>query len=488
MFKSTLFKLDEPATRVSIANPEIANVTLVTPQQILIVSQKKIGVTNMIVWHGEELATSYDVEIFLPGNVVTLIKRDLAKFAPEARVTPYLSHRSLVLDGYVQDQEDQDRVLKIANSYVPEVTNLLRVRYTIQKAINESAPDECVTVVMKEDGIVLKGKVKDQKTMMQILQVAGSFASNITNMLHVEGPQQVQLKVSIDEVSRSALKQMGLSYLTQWNAGRSGIYHSGLSGTASELDTEDSSVENMWGDKMLNVFSGADITSTYGAAFQALISSSNGQWSSIVSLLKGQGLARTLATPTLVTLNGQKAEFLVGGEIPYLTAEQIVFRDFGIQLEFTPYVTAEETITLRVRPTVSTPDWSFDPPGLKRRNAEATLRLKDGQTFVMAGLLTEDFSTITNKVPFLGDIPILGALFTSKQFRRDESELVITVTPRLVRALNPGEKPPLPGDGLLRGANDVEFFLLNDIGLSNDQDEQAHKNNPVCYGQTGFER
>ena len=484
--KSSLLKLEEDATRVSIANPKIASVTLITPRQILIVSQESIGVTNMIVWHGDERISAYDVEIYIHSNILNLIKRDLAKYAPDAKVTPSLANRSLILDGYVNDQEERERVLKIAGSYVSEVTSLLRVSYTIQKAINESSPDACVTVTTKENGIILDGAVKDQETLMRVLQVAGGFSSSITNLIRVKGPQQIQLEVSIDEVSRSGIRQMGLSYLTQWKNGTMGLYQTGLAGQASDYspNTNNLSVSEMWATKILNVFSGADITSTYGAAFQALISSSNGQWSSIVTLLKGQGLARTLASPTLVTLNGQRAEFLVGGEIPYLTNEQIVFRDFGIQLEFTPFVTGEETITLRVRPTVSTPDWSFDPPGLKRRNAEATLRLKDGQTFVMAGLLTEDFATITNKVPFLGDIPILGALFTSKQFRKEETELMITVTPRLVRPLNACEVKPLPGEGVLKGGSDVEFFLLNDTCLAGKPGSRM----PAYYGQIGFER
>ncbi|WP_269435751.1 type II and III secretion system protein family protein [Desulfosarcina ovata] len=142
------------------------------------------------------------------------------------------------------------------------------------------------------------------------------------------------------------------------------------------------------------------------------------------------------------------------------------YKTFGIMLRFTPMVVAPETITVQVEPEISTVDYSLsvtsggvNVPGLKTRRGSNTLQLKDGQTFVIAGLLQEDSSTVTNKIPFLGDIPYLGSLFTSKEFEKNESELMIIVTPRLVRALNPDEVPRLPGEEEMGVVGDAGFFL-----------------------------
>lgn len=511
--KSVIFRLDEDATRVSVANTQIADVTLITPKQILVVSKQNVGVTNLIVWYGDDNASAYDVEVYIPSHLLKTVHEALKKLAPRANVTPTLTNRSLVLDGFVEDQESLVRVLKIAESFVPEITNLIRVRGAIQKAIENALPEKSeadLTVTMTAEGIVLAGTVDSQETLLQVLQAARTFTPNVTNMVRVKGAQQVQLEVTIAEVSRSAMKQMGLNYLTNSDGGRIGLFNTGTIGNATTTDAntasssdgdvnvdEDASssgsdsslaetARDMWTGRVQDVFDASTISSTYGAAFQVLAQSMSKDRLAIISLLKGQGLARTLATPTLVTLNGQEAEFLVGGEIPYVTDEAIVFRNFGIQLKFTPYVTGTETITLKVEPEVSTPDLSFNPPGLKRRSGSTTLQLKDGQTFVMAGLLTEELSRIKNKIPLLGDLPILGTLFTSKQFRKSESELVIVVTPRLVQPLNPGTVPPLPGDELDNDTNDARFFFFNDKTLPAAKRVEGDDDAPARYGATGF--
>jgi pilus assembly protein CpaC len=174
-------------------------------------------------------------------------------------------------------------------------------------------------------------------------------------------------------------------------------------------------------------------------------------------------------------MSGQEADFMVGGEYPYPVpgAEgqtNIEFKRFGVMLRFTPTVVGRETMTIQVEPEVSSLDFSLAVasggvavPGLRTRRGATTLQLKDGQTFAMAGLLNEETRTVVNKIPFLGDIPLLGALFTSKEFQRNESELVIIVTPRLVRAMNRDEVPRLPGEGLNDNVGDSDFFLLNRV-------------------------
>ena len=479
--KSVVFPLGKPATRVSISNTDIADVTLITPQQVLIVSKRRVGQTNLIVWYSDQNISYHDVEVFIPSHLFASIREALKIHAPGARVKPSLICRSLVLDGYVEDQETLDRVLKIALSFVPcieNITNLIRVRSAIQNAVERAIPKDAkanVRVSMGQNGIVLEGTVDCQDTMLRLMDAARTFTPNVTNLMTVQGPQQVQVEVIIAEVSRSAMNQLDLGAVLTWDWGSltKDVLGEVASSTEDELEREASTT-----------FGG--VTSSYGTAFQLMIQGSDD--TAILSVLKGQGLARILATPTLVTLNGQEAEFIVGGEIPYKTREEIVFRDYGIQLKFTPYITGKETITLKVEPTISSPDWSLslgDEPGLKSRSASTVLQLKDGQTFVMAGLLTQEISRVTNKVPFLGEIPIIGTLFNSKQFIKNETELVIIATPRLVRALNPGEVPPLPGEDLDMDTTDVQFFLLNDWDPSS-SGKTASEPVPLLCGPTGF--
>ncbi len=496
--KSLLFRLERPAIRVSISATDVADVTLLTPRQILVVSKKIIGTTNLIVWYDEEEVESFDVEIFIPNRLLEIIESTIKEHAPRAYITLNITPTSIIIDGFVEDQETFLRVEKIVKSYVPNVTNLIKIRGTIQKAINRVTGGEHVKVIMEKSGLLLDGTVDSQATLIRVLQVARGYSKDVNNMMTVKSPQQVQLEVTIAEVSRSAIKQRGLSYLLNSDGGRLGLLKSGALSDTSDDSSGSYSIESegvpdlndvasaLWGAQVSDVLSDSAVNSAYGSAFQILVQSMDDNWLSIISLLKGQGLARTLATPTLVALNGQKAKFLVGGEIPYVTEEAIIFREFGIQLEFTPYLTGKESMTLVVEPTVSSVDWSFDPPGLKERAGSTTLSLKDGQTFVMAGLITEEFSEISNKIPFLADIPVLGSLFESKQFRKSESELIIVVTPRLVRPLNRNELKKVPIFKQPKDINDEEFFLYKTNTDSNVTDRNSAP--PQTVGTFGFAR
>jgi pilus assembly protein CpaC len=181
-------------------------------------------------------------------------------------------------------------------------------------------------------------------------------------------------------------------------------------------------------------------------------------------------LAKILAKPTLISRSGQTANVLVGGEIPIPVAQEfgsvsVEFKTFGVAVEFTPTVMGAERINMEVAPEVSEPDFTlgadvggFLTPGFVTRRASTNVELADGQSFAIAGLLNEQTTEFIEKYPLLGDIPILGALFRSSDFRRQETELVIIVTPRLVKPLPEGP-PPLPTDYFVE-PNDFEFFLL----------------------------
>ncbi|HDM78632.1 MAG TPA: hypothetical protein ENG51_19540 [Deltaproteobacteria bacterium] len=249
------------------------------------------------------------------------------------------------------------------------------------------------------------------------------------------------------------------------------------------------------------ITSTAQVTSPLGGAFQVLLHSFQDDSLAMLTLLKSQGLARFLATPTLVTMSGQEASFRVGGEFPIPVtstygAVNVEYKKYGITLRFTPYVVDRETITLNVSPEVSSPDFSLaiasggvSVPGLKTRVGYTTLQLKDGQTFVMAGLLRENSYILNDKIPFLGDLPYLGTFFTRKQFEKDETELIVVVTPHLVRPLNPGEVPALPGENMQDNISDFDFFLTNkNSGERGDNSDSNRGDLPEVVGGIGYSK
>jgi len=202
----------------------------------------------------------------------------------------------------------------------------------------------------------------------------------------------------------------------------------------------------------------------------------NFPFSAILTALESSGLAKLLAEPTLVALSGQEARFLVGGEFPIpmstgLGQVSVQWKKFGIILNFTPTVIADGALHLKLQTEVSDVDATrsvtiggFSIPGLTSRQSETTVRLADGQSFAIAGLLSDRVRSTINRVPFLGDLPILGVLFRSVQYQRDESELLVVVTARLARPVSPHEAPRLPTENELNDPNDIQLFLFGSTG------------------------
>jgi pilus assembly protein CpaC len=255
-------------------------------------------------------------------------------------------------------------------------------------------------------------------------------------MMSVGSPQQVLLEVRVSEMSRGTVKQLGINQAT-WQNG----------GIGRATDTQNGPFLGF----LSNIFG-----STLSVEFEAL---------------ERQGLVRTLANPNLVALSGETANFLAGGEFPIPIGVDaqgrvaIEFKQFGVALAFTPTVLADGMVNLRVAPEVSSIDREvsieldgFTIPGLKVRRAVTSLELRDGQSFAMAGLIQSDFSDTVRAIPLLGKIPIIGALFRSTSFQKQETELVITVTPRIVRPVRP-DQIAVPTDRV-QAPSSAELFLL----------------------------
>ncbi len=331
---------------------------------------------------------------------------------------------------------------------------------------------------MKER-IVVEGTVSDLETMERIAAVAQIYDPEFINLMTVLGDQQVQLEVVFAEVSRTALREMGLNFIWGDTARAAGILGPNTSATGGSGQFPGTAYLGNDNVKLGDVLNAGVVPAAAGAnafTMMGVVSQEIGNYTldltAVMAVLEEYNVSKVLAEPTLVALSGQQAEFLAGGEIPVPVAQfgsriSIEFKEYGIKLVFVPTVLADEVVDLQVYVEVSQIDDStgtrvtgIEIPGFIARKGESHLRIANGKTFAMAGLLSERIESSQAKVPILGEIPILGALFRYTSHERNETELMIFVTPRLVRPLAPEEIPPMPGSLEDNNPNDFELFWL----------------------------
>jgi pilus assembly protein CpaC len=389
--RSTVLVTDFDITRIAVTNPAVADAVVVQPREIL-VDGKSSGTVSLIVW-GDARREQYDLVV-------------------EQGVT------------------------------------------ALQQQLQTLFPGEDIRVTASDEAIILSGQVSSNPVMLRAGEIAQATSSKVRviNMLQLPGgaeSQQVILQVRFAEVNRRAMTELGVSFFT----GPSG--YKGYVGRATtqqfpapEFDglsrTEENGQVNVSGELTFSDFLNLFVFNTkYNVG-------------ALVKALQSTGFFQSLAEPNLIAYNGQEASFLAGGEIPVPVVQgntgsvSVQFKEFGIRLTFTPTI-AGDVIRLKVRPEVSTLDFGngitlsgFRIPALSTRRAETDVELRDGQSFVIAGLLDNITQDATAAVPILSRVPIIGNLFKSKSERAERTELMVLITPRLVRALDPDEVPPLP--------------------------------------------
>jgi pilus assembly protein CpaC len=340
--------------------------------------------------------------------------------------------------------------------------------------------------VSSVDGrIMLSGSVPDAVTLDKAVTVARQFAPDIINTVQVTQPQQIMLEVRFVEVDRSASRELGV----QWNMfGNSVLANVGSQQPASALPiTQPNGAFQQPG----NVVGGPNIAPSAAtispvvaagvlsgsAPFGFLVGALSNRLQVEVNALEEKGLARSLANPNLVALSGDTASVLAGGEFPVPQAGSFgtisfTYQQYGVGLSFTPTALKDGLINLVIKPEVSEIDTSHtvtvagtSVPGLIVRKASTTLELRDGQSFMLGGLLQNNSTTAQDQLPWLGDVPVLGALFRSAEYQKNETDLVIVVTPHVVRPLRPVDPIHTPLDSSLPG-NDIDFFLMGQAEVS----------------------
>jgi pilus assembly protein CpaC len=393
--------------------------------------------------------------------------------SPEIADALPMSDRSL----YVQGKKIGTTNVSVFDSMM-RLMGVIDVEVTIdtgslQEKIRQSTGSRSIRVSSSDGQIVLSGVASNAVQAERAVTLARAFAPNgVVNAMSVAPSQQVLLKVSFLEASRDAGRALGVNWFA---ANRSGtrVVNTGQGGLVPPA--KDTNPATPSGIPLLQT-AGTLVgnASPFGVVLANLVNGGT-NIDILVTALETKGLIRRLAEPNLMALSGDTAQFLAGGEFPVpiaatsasgLVTPTIEYKPFGVRLSFTPTVLQKGLINLRIAPEVSELDFTnavqisgTTVPSLIKRDAITTIELRDGQSFAIAGLLQANDLRLRSQLPWLGSVPVLGALFSSMDYQKHETDLVIIVTPHLVQPAAPGQRLATPLDQRLP-SNDADFFLM----------------------------
>jgi pilus assembly protein CpaC len=410
--KSLTVRLDRPFASTVVGAPDIADV-LPMSDRVIYIQGKKIGTTNVSAFDQDKrLIAILDVEVAIDTRSLAA---QIRSSTGSASIRVSSTNGQVVLSGQARDAVIADRALLIAKA------------------------------------------------------VAGPIP--VINAMSVASSQQVMLRVRFLEASRDAGRDLGVNWFAA-NGSRTRGFNTGLGG----LSNQGVGSGGLPLFQTIETFAGRTATAPFGVALANLVNSKGGSIDVLITALETKGLVRRLAEPDLVALSGDTASFLAGGQIPVPEVQAVAlgavptitvkYKPFGVQLTFVPTVLANGIINLRLTPSVSEIDFAnavtingVQIPALNLREARTTIELRDGQSFAIAGLLQTDGLRNISQVPWLGSVPVLGALFRSTSFQQRETDLVVIVTPHLVDPAVPGQRIATPLDRRLP-SNDLDLFMM----------------------------
>lgn len=442
-FKGTLLRLSSPASDVFIADPNVANIQIKSPQLIYIFG-KTVGQTTI--------------------------------YAMDDSQNPIYSG-TLQVNENIQAQADQSSML---GAYETKIERMV--------------PGSDITLTSFGKMFILEGTVQSPEHADLVVRLCESLVSsdvlNLVNRLVVLQPTQVNLRVKIAEIGRSTVKELGINWENGFSSGNTFL------GLATGRDVFTDGIDAVLGTPVRNYLGGGDGLGSIFGGFGL----GNFDLNYIIDAMDNEGFLSILAEPNLTALSGETATFLAGGEFPIPVPQRdsvtIEFRQFGVQLAFTPTVLSSGRINLHVKPEVS--DLSnagslqiagTSIPSITTRKVDTTVELGSGESFAIAGLLENKVVQDATKFPGLGDLPILGALFRSDSFKRNETELLIVVTPYLVKPVD-ARRITLPTDGYI-APNDMERYLQGQKWQpriqQNTPGDKSRNTGPTLKGRAGFQ-
>lgn len=402
--KSLVVNLETRLRRVLVSNPNVIQAVVATPSQV-VVTASSVGASSLILWDE--------------------------------------SGRSRMLDVLVD--------LDVA---------------ALRDGIQLAYPNEPVQVQAEADKLIVSGAVSSQEVIDSVVKMAGTFSAKTVNSLVLAEPpheKQILLEVKFAEVDRSKIEQFGIN-----------LFSTGALNTPAVISTQQFGAPSgagvgagggggqgttQVGGQIPGGTAGAKTTFTFSDLLNIFLFRPDLNLGATIRDLQQRNILQILAEPNLLALNGKTARFIAGGEFPFpvvqggtnFTAVTIQFRPFGVRLEFTGFITKENSVRLQVAPEVSTLDFTnalaisgFLVPAVSTRRTESEVELKDGQSFGIAGLMDQRTQTQMSKIPGIGDLPIIGHLFRSKNINRSRTELLVIVTPHIIDPVRAGGAAPIP--------------------------------------------
>ncbi len=432
--KGQVMTLPADTESIAVGNAEIAEIQKLDNRHLYILG-KKIGLTNVVLCNQKQCFKTLEIEI---SHDLDGLKSKLHEIYPSENPMVYSSRGSIVLSGQVSSADIMNGILAIAGTFVHH---------------EQAAP----AAPMGQGGGGGE-KMLPGSTILQTTPV-----SNVINLMQIGGPQQVMLGVTVAEIDRRLSRSLKVDFSAFASGGD-------ISGGAISAGNVLQSLKNA-----------AKITNPATLFFNFI--GRDATVSTVINAAKDNGLAKILAEPTLTTISGQDAEFVSGGEFPVPIPQfgsvsgtgggiTVMFKEYGVILKFLPVVLNSGHINLKLNISVSEIDMTnkvqvdagtsqYIIPGLTKRNAASSMELGDGQTLGIAGLISDRVRSNISKFPGLGEIPILGQLFTSQQYLKDETELMIFVTPHLTKPMDP-KAIRLPTDQYI-DPSDTEYFLKGQV-------------------------
>lgn len=450
---SRVMRLPFAISRVSIANPKVADLIMISEREIYL-NGLAPGVTNISLW-GRRRFTSATVTVEAD---VTLLKEKLYQILPQEKIEVKAAGDCIVLSGEVSSPQVQETALNLARAFASGQQTGATPGGT--EAANISGGMQSTNVNTVPRDVVKSGEKTGERARQE---------DKVINLLHVGGVQQVMVAVRVAEINRSVGRRIGINFS---GISRSGNFGLSQLGNLTGIDLV--RLGNIIGALPGRQFGTSSWLQGIGGNINAIGGFTGGGilWTMFFDILKEHGLGRILAEPNLVATSGQEASFLAGGEYPIPVPQQfqtitIEYKKYGVGLSFLPTVLDNGKIALRVTPEVSELDFSvpetlevagYVVPALRVRRTTTHVEVEDGQTFAIAGLLADQHRSVVQKFPVLGNLPILGPLFRSSHYQKNETELVVLVTPHLVKPM-PGSTARLPTDRYIE-PTDLEFYLL----------------------------
>jgi pilus assembly protein CpaC len=392
--RGELIEFTSDVQRVAVSEPKIADAVVVSPKEIM-VNAKGVGKASLVVWDGAPAPTRYNVNV------------------------------------------------------LPDLTTFDNLKIQISKSV----ADTPISVTGNEETLVLTGTVKDPAESKRVESLASTYSKKVVNLLQVPPPtepRQILLQVKFASIDRVALSEFGFNYFSRNGKMLGGVSTQQFAAPRfSQLQFQNDDFQNssLNFSDLLNIF-----------LFRPDLNIG-----STIKALQTRNLLQILAEPNLIVIEGREANFLAGGEFPFPTIQAtttggatapvvtVQFKRFGVELGFTPQVTPQGAIHLKVAPSVTSLDYSnavtlqgFLIPAIAARRAETEVILKDGESFAIAGLIDNRVVQTIAKLPWIGDLPVLGNLFKSRSTRKSNDELLVVITPHFVKPVPAGENVKLP--------------------------------------------